>query len=256
MRTQRQLTTILCTVLTMATGCYGLSELLQRGFTTTIAFLSLLNVLLFGSLTYAHWRGWSQAPKALICIVLLILIVATPEPYVTHNFPIALFCPGVLALTMLSPRWVVLSSVIGYMGLLARAGGHGMLADPQTLINYSVIVCGMVIARMLHDDARERTLRAAREAYRRNQVAQREVLRAMARTVEHNLIQPLTIIHGYAELMRAEASSEAAPDVEEIVLQTNRAVQLVRQISQIADEHQFNPEDELLGIDLTDRDER
>ena len=256
MRTQRQLTTIFCIILTVATGWYGLSEVLKKGEITLIALLSAINVVVFGALTYGHWRGRRDAPKVLIGIMVLTVVMSTPEPYVTYNFPLGLLSPVVLALVMLTPRWVVSVGVIGYLGLLVRAGGHGILADPQTLINYSVLVCGITVARMLHDDSRERTLRAAREAYRRNQIAQREVLRAMARTVEHNLIQPLTIIHGYAELMRAEASGEAGPDIEEIVLQTSRAVQLVRQISQIADEHQFSPEDELMGIDLTEREQR
>jgi signal transduction histidine kinase len=256
MRTQRQLTTIFCIVITMATGWYGLSEVLKQGKITLIAVLSAVNVILFAAITYGHWRGWRDGPKVLATIMVLTIIMSTPETYVTQHFPLGLLSPVVLALVSLTPHWVVSVAVIGYLGLLVRVGGQGILADPQTLINYSVLICGMTVARILHDDSRERTLRAAREAYRRNQIAQREVLRAMARTVEHNLIQPLTIIHGYAELMRAEATGEAAPDIEEIVQQTSRAVQLVRQISQIADEHQFSPEDELMGIDLTERDQR
>lgn len=75
---------------------------------------------------------------------------------------------------------------------------------------------------------------AMRNAKVERAALQLEAARATARTVAHNLNQPLAIIRGYAELLRdTPADQRSAEDLSRMLLETDRAAAMVRQLLQI-----------------------
>ncbi len=76
---------------------------------------------------------------------------------------------------------------------------------------------------------------AARNAAAERATIQLEAAQVTARAVAHNLNQPLAIIRGYAELLRdAPADERGANDLLRILLETDRAAAMVRQLLQLA----------------------
>jgi signal transduction histidine kinase len=75
---------------------------------------------------------------------------------------------------------------------------------------------------------------AARNAAAARTALQLEAAQVTARSVAHNLNQPLAIIRGYTELLRdAPADERGADDLSRMLLETDRAAAMVRQLLQI-----------------------
>jgi signal transduction histidine kinase len=78
-------------------------------------------------------------------------------------------------------------------------------------------------------DALEARRRTAERA-----LLQLEATQATARTVAHELNQPLTIIRGYTELLRTTPRAERDDaDLDRIIVEVDRAAALVRQLLQV-----------------------
>jgi signal transduction histidine kinase len=107
------------------------------------------------------------------------------------------------------------------------------------LLNWTVIITiGMLVMLAIswQEEQRLAALETLGQAQidRERMVGQLEALHAVARTVAHELNQPLAIIRGSAELMRdAPPAEPIAHDIEVIIAQTDRAAGLVRQLIQV-----------------------
>jgi signal transduction histidine kinase len=75
---------------------------------------------------------------------------------------------------------------------------------------------------------------AARNAVVERAALQLEAVQVTARAVAHNLNQPLAIIRGYAELLRDVPDDQrGTDDLARMLLETDRAAAMVRQLLQI-----------------------
>jgi len=123
--------------------------------------------LLMLGLVVAYIRGWEYARHTAIIITTLLTALLVPEPYVSEQVAFSIMVPPVLALILTSPAWVLGSTLVIFAGLIIRAGGSGVYADPLTLLGVAALVGGMLLARSIADTAQraahENALRADAE---------------------------------------------------------------------------------------------
>jgi signal transduction histidine kinase len=103
----------------------------------------------------------------------------------------------------------------------------------------SIVVFGLVLIELfrrheaLHVAALEAL--AAEQVAAERRLAHQEAMQATARTVAHNLNQPLAIIRGYAELLSDEPALQSLhADLAVIIRQVDRAAKLVQALLGVA----------------------
>jgi anti-anti-sigma regulatory factor/putative effector of murein hydrolase LrgA (UPF0299 family) len=158
----------------------------QQSVITIVA--QAAGTLVFFVLLGAYVHGWDAARHTAIILITLLTAFFMPEPYVSQQVAFSILVAPVLALIMAGPAWVVGSTAFILVSLTVRAGG-GVYADPLTIFGISMVVVGMIVARLIADTAQ----RAAEENARR---ADQERARAEARAAEldaatHRLEQEL-----------------------------------------------------------------
>jgi PAS domain S-box-containing protein len=145
---------------------------------TDARFAGLAAVVMF-ALFIAAWRDWPYAPKSTVIFITLLVALALPEPFVTTVASLSLFLPPVLALVLLNPTWVVGSSAVEIGLLLARSHGQGVYAQGSTLVIFGMLIGGLILSRLLLDNARRATEQAAADLTR-----QRDMLRFQAHLLD------------------------------------------------------------------------
>jgi rsbT co-antagonist protein RsbR len=149
---QRQVT-IGSLVLLAIGSLLGLVFDLTSGSSTLQIGITAVAVLLSIGLLYVYWRGWDYARYVTILVITMISLLITQEPYLTQRVSLAIFIAPVLALVLGGPLWVLICAFVTLGGLLIQAGGQGVYADPQTIVIYSMIIGGMILARLVTDTA-------------------------------------------------------------------------------------------------------
>ena len=115
---------------------------------STVAILS--GTLIAGGLWIAYWRGWEQA--RLTVVILITLLTALGIQDVSHDYDSIIFIAPIMALILTQPRWMVASAVTILGILLIRAGGAGVYAHISNLIEFAVIIAGLVFSRLATDN--------------------------------------------------------------------------------------------------------
>jgi anti-anti-sigma regulatory factor len=152
-------------VLTIPIQLIGGAELLS--LTST-----LVGLLAVSGLLAAYWRGWEYARHLTLVLITLLVGLSTVEPYLGQQFTITAFLPPVLALILVGPAWVIGSAAALMLLLASRAGWQGVYADPLNLILYGLSVGGIVLARLVTDNAQraaEANAKRAEEARLRSE---------------------------------------------------------------------------------------
>jgi anti-anti-sigma regulatory factor len=126
----------------------------------------LIGILLSGGLWIAYWRGWEHARLAVV--VLITLLIALGIQDVSRGYDIIIFIAPVTALILTQPRWIVASAATILGILLIRANGAGVYAHTSNLIEFAMIIAGLVFSRLATDN----TQRLAEAHARAEQQAQ------------------------------------------------------------------------------------
>lgn len=111
----------------------------------------LLVGLLSGGLWAAYTYGWEYARH--FEVALLTLLIGLGMPDVLDQYDIVVLIPPVMALLLTRPRWVMVSAVVLYGIVLVRAGGQGVYANLSNIIEYVIIVAGMLLSGLATDTA-------------------------------------------------------------------------------------------------------
>lgn len=117
----------------------------------TAAF-AVFGCLLFFALLFVYWRGWEYARPLGVIGVTLIVMFGLPEPYVSQEQSFALLVPAMVALILTGPAWVLGSSTAAFITQILRAGG-GVYTEPQAFVLYIMVVGGLILSRIAHDNA-------------------------------------------------------------------------------------------------------
>src|SRR5688572_19241525 len=131
-----------------------LSQVFARQSDPTLTLGAGIAALIYGAMLFAYLRGWEYARHVSVILITLIVALFLPEPFVSMYAPFLLLLGPVLALVLLNPLWVI-GSAVGTIGImLFRAGGAGVYANPSTLINFAMLIVGLVVSRVIAESAR------------------------------------------------------------------------------------------------------
>jgi len=133
----------------------------------------LIGTLLSGGLWIAYWRGWEHARLAVVILVTLLTALGIQD--VSRDYDIIIFIAPVMALILTQPGWIVASAVTILGILLFRAEGTGVYASTSNLIEFAVIIAGLVFSRLATDNSQrlaEAHARAERSLAQAAQAAQ------------------------------------------------------------------------------------
>jgi rsbT co-antagonist protein RsbR len=131
----------------------------------------LIGTLLSGGLWIAYWRGWEHARLAVVILVTLLTALGIQD--VSRDYDIIIFIAPVMALILTQPLWIVASAVTILSILLFRAGGGGVYAETSNLIEFAVIIAGLVFSRLATDNT-QRLAEARAQAERALAQAQQQ----------------------------------------------------------------------------------
>jgi anti-anti-sigma regulatory factor len=148
--TQRQINHGVFGLLTIGGFLLVLSSILSSLNTLTIVAL-LSGTLLSAGLWAAYWRGWAYACPGLVLLLTLLTGIGIQD--VTTQFDPIIFIAPVLALILTRPIWIITSAITIMAFLLVRANGQGEYAFAANLIEYSIIIAGLVFSRLATDNA-------------------------------------------------------------------------------------------------------
>jgi len=137
-----------------------LNQLLATEASDPLVLGAGLAAIVYGAMLFAYLRGWEYARHLSVVFITLIVATFLPEPFITTYAPFLILLGPVLALVLLNPRWVVGSAVATVAILLVRAGGVGVYANLATLVNYAMLIAGLVVSRMISDSTRLRAEQA------------------------------------------------------------------------------------------------
>jgi len=133
----------------------------------------LIGIMLSAGLWFAYWRGWEHARLAVVILVTLLAALGIKD--VSRSYDIIIFIAPVMALILTQPRWIIVSAVTILSILLVRADGAGIYADVSNLIEFAVLIAGLVFSRLATDNTKrlaEAHARAERALTQAQQQAQ------------------------------------------------------------------------------------
>jgi len=114
-------------------------------------WFTYISPIIFSVLAYLYWRHLESAAFITVMLFAIIIAISQPEPFVTQYGSLLVFFPPVLALVLLTPRWVVIASFTTILILLARANWQGVYANPLFLAIYITLIGGLLISRRVLD---------------------------------------------------------------------------------------------------------
>lgn len=171
--TQRQTTFALLGLAIFGLFLFGVTGLLIENFPLSTLVGTAVALAIFVALLLAHWKGWWPVRHVMVITVILVIVLAAPEPFLTQQISLSIFVPPVLGLMLGGWLWVIGSAFTTMSLLLIRTGGQGVYAQPDTLVLYTVIIGGVVLARLITDTAQ----REAEENARRMEEQARKLAR-------------------------------------------------------------------------------
>jgi anti-anti-sigma regulatory factor len=149
--TQRQIHHGVFGLLTIG-GLLLLINSLAIGLNTVSTVAILTGTLLAAGLWIAYWRGWEQARLAVVILVTLLISLGIQD--VSRSYDIIVFIAPITALILVQPGWIVASAITILGSLLFRANGTGVYANTSNLLEFAVIIAGLVFSRLATDNTK------------------------------------------------------------------------------------------------------
>ncbi|MBC7877817.1 MAG: PAS domain S-box protein [Anaerolineales bacterium] len=153
---QRQATIAVLGFQWMSITILWLNQIFSKQSDSNLTLGAGIAAVVYGGMLFAYIRGWEYARHISVVLITLIVAVFLPEPFVTMYAPFLLLLAPILALVLVNPLWVIGSAVVTIGLLLVRAGGTGVYANIATLINYAMLIAGLVVSRMVTETVRAR----------------------------------------------------------------------------------------------------
>jgi anti-anti-sigma regulatory factor len=147
--TQRQIQHGVFSLLTVG-GLLLLINSFAIALNTVSTVAILIGTLLSGGLWIAYWRGWEYARLA--AVILITLLTALGIQDVSRDYDIIIFIAPVMALILTRPRWMVASAITILGILIWRANAAGVYANTSNLIEFAVIIAGLMFSRLATDN--------------------------------------------------------------------------------------------------------
>lgn len=166
---QHRAATLLHVLIMLAAFLVIVSMLIQRQLDPIILTSSTAGIVLVGLSLFLHSKRWSYAPDALLIIIVALVGFATNEPFLTEIVSLPVILPAAIAALVSKSRLPILWSTVLMLGvLIARASGHGVYTEPETLIIIFLIVGCIFLTRVVLETTGE----AHRTAERQRQLAE------------------------------------------------------------------------------------
>lgn len=143
MTTRRVLTVLLA--LFIAIIVFLLGSAIAQGDRIEVV-LSVIGLLVFGALAYAHWRDWPWTPHAAVVATTVLAILGNPPEITRQGVSFTVLLPGVIAAMLLPWYWSVGAYMVCLAGIAAQTGGQGPLFEPENLALASTIAVGISLA--------------------------------------------------------------------------------------------------------------
>ncbi len=165
MSIQRRVTLALIIVLLIGGMAIALLRLANISVMNEIPAAPIYGLTL-GSLLmlFGFWHGIDQVRHAVVVLVALLTGFGINGVFLTDYASLVIVLPPVLALVLTSPAWVVSSATATILILAARSGFTGVYANPLTLVVYAMLVGGLILARLVTEDALHSVEEQARRA--------------------------------------------------------------------------------------------
>ncbi len=96
-------------------------------------------------------QGWEHSRLAVVILVTLLIALGIQD--VSRDYDIIIFIAPVIALILTQPVWIVASAVAILGSLIFRANGAGVYANTSNLLEFAVIIAGLVFSRLATDTA-------------------------------------------------------------------------------------------------------
>jgi len=198
--TQRQIHHGVFGLLTIG-GLLLLINSLAIGLNTVSTVAILIGTLLAGGLWIAYWQGWEHARLAVVILVTLLISLGIQD--VSRNYDIIIFIAPVIALILAQPGWIVASAVTILGSLLFRANGAGVYADTSNLLEFAVIIAGLMFSRLATDNTKrlaevhaqvEHALRQAEHQGSQHCISPDSPCLRLASWREYGMIAPAAIV--------------------------------------------------------------
>jgi rsbT co-antagonist protein RsbR len=166
----------------------------------TVSTVAILSGTLFtGGLWVAYWRGWEYARLAIVVVITLLIALGIQD--VSREYDIIIFIAPIMALILTQPRWIIASALTILGVLLVRAGGAGVYAHASNLIEFTVIIAGLVFSRLATDNTqRLAESRAQAEQARARAEQQAQQLEQQTRELAQRNADQQRLIELVAEL--------------------------------------------------------
>ena len=130
---------------------------------------AMSSVILFSGAWWLYFKhNWEPVRYFAVFAITLILGISLTGPYLMSYAPMEIIIPTVLALILIEPFGVIVNAILMLGILLIRANGSGVYADPVTLTIYSMIVGGLLVARLIMETSL-RQLKKANEVIRQHE---------------------------------------------------------------------------------------
>ncbi|HVY32734.1 MAG TPA: ATP-binding protein [Polyangiaceae bacterium] len=216
-----------------------------------------IGALMYAGCYWAFRRGWEPARQLLVMMLTALLVFGTREPYLTGRLMLGVLIPPIVALMLTSARWIVASTLAGFVGICVRSQFRTPLLEPLDLLLFVMAASGLVVVRRsvdvamgklkaqakAADSARDLAEAAAREAIAARDRATKledavlhlqrlESVGRLAGGVAHDFNNLLTVIGASASMAERAVGMGDSPaaDLEEIQLAVGRASELTKQL--------------------------
>jgi PAS domain S-box-containing protein len=148
--TQRQATLAVLALYFLGGVLVVVLETIRPPADSTSLVASIGAVILFGSAWILYYKSNREWVRHFAAVATTLLVAwGMPEPFVTSYAPMVVVLPVIFAVVLTSSLWVVINAILLIVILLARAQGHGVYADPSTLVMYAMIVGGYLVRRLI-----------------------------------------------------------------------------------------------------------
>jgi rsbT co-antagonist protein RsbR len=162
---QRTVAMSILGLFTVGLLAFALTYIAQGAGATRDALTIYGAMVLFSGLWFAYWRGFEWVRLVFVALNVLLAIFLLPPDFVFQQRSFAIILPTILALVLAGPSWIVGSMAVTVIGLYLRFWGQpNLYNDPFTLILLALIAGGMLLGRLVTDNAQQRAEANARQA--------------------------------------------------------------------------------------------